>query len=403
VEAFLRTSVPLLRHIIRVVGVALLAAALLAACGGSSGDSTSAPSAMPSAAASLSSSSPVAALDVPGSLLVVRKDESRRWAVWRVTPGDASQSRFCALPTEPYSVAVSPGGARAAYLSLSFGPAFTTVDLPSGAVHRVSLARLGVKGVDRATWISDSELVVSGSRDDAYGWPETDRLYVVSADTGRARAFRGLRGTEPSAAPNVGTLVYASLRTLSPGTAAYGNAALVREDLRTLRIRGTHAPGQMATDTYRVYAAYRAFANPFVSPDGRHVLSAITGSDVSAIYELRGKDGFYFSFNAPATPLAAWSRDSDQVAFYGMDVLHDWGGGSRVWVLDLPGSTLTSMPLDPKLGSGFVDSLSWSAGGDLVIGVTGSGDKPGRVLVARGGDLAAPVTVTAGSLPVWAD
>jgi hypothetical protein len=56
-----------------------------------------------------------------------------------------------------------------------------------------------------------------------------------------------------------------------------------------------------------------------------------------------------------------------------------------------------------KLGSGFVDSLSWSAGGDLVIGVTGSGHKPDRVLVARGGDLAAPETVTAGSLPVWVD
>ena len=385
--------------------MALLGAAMLAACGGSSGGSSSAPSASASAAAPFSSSSPVAVLDVPGSLAVVRKDGPGRFGVWRVTPSEASQTRVCALPTEPYSVAVSPGGTRLAYIPLSFGPVFTTVDLPSGDVRRISLAGLGVKGIDALTWISDTQLVVSGSRGGgAYGLAETDRLFVVSASTGRASAFRGLRGTEPSAAPNVGTLVYASLRTLSPGTAANGHSPVVREDLETLRIKGTHGPLAMATDTYRVYAAHRAFANPFVSPDGRRVLSAITGSDVSAVYELRGKDGFYFSFNAPATPLAAWSRDSDQVAFCGMDVLHDWDGGFRVWVLDLAGSALSSMPLDPKLGSGFVDSLSWSAGGDLVVGDPGHGPmRPPRVIVARGGDLAAPVTVTTGSLPVWVD
>jgi hypothetical protein len=385
--------------------MALLGAALLTACGGSSGGSSPAPSASPSAAAPFSSSSPVAVLDVPGSLAVVRKEGPGRFGVWRVTPGDASQARICALPTEPYSVAVSPGGTRLAYIPLSFGPAFTTVEVFSGDVRRISLAGLGVKGIDALTWISDTQLVVSGSRGgDAYGLAETDHLFVVSASTGRASAFRGLRGTEPSAAPNAGTLVYASLRTLSPGTAANGHTPVVREDLETLRIKGTHRPVAMATDTHRVYAAYRAFANPFVSPDGRRVLSAITGSDVSAIYELRGRDGFYFSFNAPATPLAAWSRDSDQVAFCGMDVLHDWDGGFRVWVLDLSESALSSMPLDPKLGSGFVDSLSWSAGGDLVIGDLGHGPKrPPRIIVARGGDLAAPVTVTTGSLPVWVD
>jgi hypothetical protein len=170
---------------------------------------------------------------VHGSLLVVRKDGPKGWAAWRVTPANASQTRICALPFRPLSATVSPSGARVAYLPWELGPRIAIVDVRSGAARLIAFSGLGVRSVGEITWTSNTDLLVTANSSENI-FSETDRLYAVSAETGRVSPFRGIVGTEPDAAPRADRLVYVTLQTVEP---PHQGAWVEREQVITVPLR----------------------------------------------------------------------------------------------------------------------------------------------------------------------
>jgi hypothetical protein len=381
------------------------AGAGFAACGGSSAGPTGSPSANPSTSAS-PTSAPLTRLAVRGSLLVVRKDGPDRWAVWRVTPGDASQTRICALPFRPTSATVSPSGARVAYLSYysNTGAHIVVVDAGARTARDVSLTGHKVKTVGQITWVSDTTLLVAANAS-LGSYSATDRLYTVSANTGRVSAFGGIVGTEPSAAPGADRLVYVMLKEVQRATVVNGYLVILHEEVILAGLRPTGPGRVILTSTYEAPAARQDFNFPLLSPNGRLLLTAETGSDVSTRYQLRDLQGtLYFSRLAPNNFTAAWSQDSRMIAMGSMRLASDAAEGTAVvWIYHADSRHLTKLLPGGRLSNTYVypTSLGWSRWGDLVIGLMGSGRHAPQVLVAPKGKQSGLTSVTTGSLPVW--
>jgi hypothetical protein len=410
VEPLGRAPVPLLRHVALVTGVALLAA-LLAACGGSSGGSTSTPSPSPSAAASAlaASPSPVATLDVSGALVVVHKDGPKRWGLWRVVPRHATEERLTELPFQPFAAEVSPDGRRVAYRGESWksGLSIAVLDVAAGEVRSVPLASAPLATAGGMTWLASDTLLVSGSPSMRRSGPVHDVLVELDAGTMTFTSFRGLRGSDPSAASAVHKLVYVTARKLRRGPGDPYSYNAERETLRRLDLdrpgRGRYVTSADGIDP-DYYAAHRSMEAVDLSPDARYVLTAETGSDTTVTYSIRDArwGACAMTMLAPGVPLSAWSLD-DKVAFSGSSVLGSQNS-YRVWVFDVRSGVLTRT----QGGSGrltWVSGLAWSHGGDLGIGVSrGMGKKAeDLILVAPGGRLDRLTEVTSGTLPVWVD
>ena len=142
--------------------------------------------------------SPAAERAAAESVLVVRRAGDHD-ALWLLSPVDGTPTAAGDLPGIAGEVAVSPDGQSAAYLPENGAPRVWIGTGPL-APKAISLAGAGVRRVHCLTWIDDGRLMVSGATR-ASADSSADRLFLVNAATGRVRAFRDLRGTEPSAAP----------------------------------------------------------------------------------------------------------------------------------------------------------------------------------------------------------
>jgi hypothetical protein len=268
----------------------------------------------------------------------------------------------------------------------------------------VSLAAAGVTAVDWLTWISADRILVSGVTSGTFASADRDRLFVVTVSTGKVRAFRDLRGTEPSAAPGVGKVAYVRLTTLAPGDASHPDAPLIRESLRILSLSGSGGGREVTYERYRRFADYRAFQEPKLSPTGKWALTGQTGSDVSVTYSLReARSGFPFlTLSTGSLPAAAWDAAGRRVAFAATPTPFAQSSIS-VWVFDVQTGAMVRTPAAAITDQQVMD-LAWSADGAMAVGTltTGSATNMRRILVAPG-DASGVTDLGVGRLPVWVE
>ncbi|HEY5388204.1 MAG TPA: hypothetical protein VIL79_09920 [Thermoleophilia bacterium] len=358
------------------------------------GPAASAATAAPAEAASLASSSQ--------RILVVRRSGDHD-ALWLVSPADGAATAAGTLPGPAGRVAVSPNGLNVAYLPASQAPR-VWIGYGPKAPKTVSLAAAGVKAVDGLTWISADRILVSGVVSGTFARPDRDRLFVVTVSTGKASAFRDLRGTEPSAAPGVGKVAYVRLTTVAPADALHPDAPLIRESLRILRLPGSGAGRELTYERYRRFADHRAFQEPKLSPSGAWLLTEQTGSDVSVTYSLRESgSGFpFFTLSSGNLPAAAWDSTGRKVAFAATPAPFSQSSIS-VWVFDVHTGAMVRTPAAAVKDQQITD-LAWAADGAIAVGTRTTGSAAGmrRILVAPG-DLTGVTGLGAGRLPVWVD
>ena len=339
----------------------------------------------------------------PAALLVVQRAGAKDDLV-RVAAG--TPQKVGTLPARAGSAVAAPDGSAVAYLPWKTGPVFW-VATPAGAVATVSLADLGVRVVDAVTWTSPTTLIVSGSK--KHGWldPATDFLYEVTAGSWTVKPFRGLRGAEPSASPEAGTLVFVRIADVGPWPGMPGVRKL-RERLMLLDLARSASPKAIETESHVSDLNIRGFYQPQISPDGEHVATSTTGSDTTAIYRIwstRGGAALYRKrTNDPGYRFApaAWDASGERLAFWGMTETTDWDETLRVWTYDVA----TGRPDGSgELGSFAVDGFAWSAGGDLAIGLYSLAKSPdqGTVSLATGGSLSQLTEVVSGGLPAWVE
>jgi hypothetical protein len=394
--------------------LALFAAFTLAGCGGGDAqDASLSPSSSTQASPSASTpSSPspaaspigVAPIDVDGSLVVVRK-EGERWTLWRVSPSKATEERFGELPFEPAHAACSPDQRRIAYLKASWPSrgwrrALAIVDVGTGKVRWPTLRGTGLRAVDAMTWLSSSELLVSGPVPMGHASPEDDRLFVVDVASYELSSFRYLRGTEPSAARAVGEVVYRRLKTLEETE----DGPLVREEL-VLHDVDTGSESTALGADYIIYAAGNAYERPVVSPDARYVLAAETGSDPSVRWDLwsvaDGERLWSRSMLRVSPLLGAWDWPGRWLAFWAMPARR-WAR-AIVWVYDVERGRFVR---SERLAKGLlVTGRGWSDRGALAVSLRAYTSKPpvDTVLVAKNGSPKAFTLLCSGALPVWVD
>ena len=336
-----------------------------------------------------------------GPFVLALRRAAGKDSMWLLPPAGGVATAAGTLPGLPGSVAVAPDGQNVAYLPESGAP---RVWLGYGplAPRTISLAPAGVRKVDSFTWITNDKLLVAGVTAGKYVDPYKDRLFLVNASTGHVRAFRDLRGTEPSAAPAIGRVAYVRLTTLDPGSASNGNSPLVRESLKLLRLDRTGGGRVVASERYRVYAAHRAMSQPKLSPDAVWVLTGETGSDVRVTYDLRDIQGGqpFLSVFAPALQAeAGWDPTGQRTAFAGTEILRQ--DRASVWVYDTTTGALVRTPAG-LLPDVMISDLAWSASGDLVAGAWSTvGLSSTRHVLVLPGDLASVRDLGTGRLPVW--
>ena len=192
----------------------LFVLSVLIACGLAAGLWWVAPGPSARAASAVSASEEARAAAAP-SVLVVRRAGDHD-ALWLLSPADGTPTAAGDLPGMAGDVAVSPDGLSAAYLPENGAPRLWIGTGPL-APRTISLTGAGVRRVHSLTWVDDGRLMVAGATRASAG-SSGDRLYLVNAATGKVRAFRDLRGTEPSAAPAAGKVAYVRLTTVVPGT-----------------------------------------------------------------------------------------------------------------------------------------------------------------------------------------
>jgi hypothetical protein len=354
-----------------------------------------------SAASTAISTTPIAK-QAPGSLVLTVRAASGRDTLWLLPPAGGSPTTAGTLPGLAGLVAVAPDGQNVAYLPRSGAP-HVWIGYGPLARRNISLTVAGVKKVDSFTWITNEKLLVSGVTTGRYADPVKDRLFLVNVPTGKVGAFRGLRGTEPSAAAGIGKVAYVTLTELEPGTSRNGYSPLVKESLRVLRLDGRGGGRTVTSERYRIYAAYRALSQPKLSPSGKWVLTGSTGSDVQVTYALREMElGMPFlTVFAPALQAeAGWDATGGRTAFAGTPgpLAQD---EACVWVYDMATGTLarTSGGLLPGL---MISTLAWSPDGDLVAGAwSWGGSASTNHVVVVSGDLASATDLGRGRLPVW--
>ena len=319
----------------------LFVLAVLVACGLAAGLWWLAPG--PSAgAASAASAGKDARAAAPQSVLVVRRAGDHD-ALWLLSPVDGTPTAAGELPGIAGDVAVSPDGLSAAYLPENGAPRLWIGTGPL-APKTISLTGAGVRRVHGLTWIDDGRLMVSGATRASAG-SVSDRLYLVNAATGKVRAFRDLRGTEPSAAPAAGKVAYVRFTTIVPGTPKNQNTPTIRESLKILSLKGRGAGRTVWTEQYQVFAEYRAFSRPQVSSDGLWYLTGSTGSDVRVTYAVRDRNGNpSLTLFTPAIQAGAgWDASGRRTAFAGViDAISD--STACVWVCDTVAGSLTRSP-----------------------------------------------------------
>jgi len=257
-----------LRLLLLLMPVVLLAP-LVAAC--SSG---------PTGAASASGRS-------PSSLLVLRK-EGKQVTVWRLNGGKEEQ--IAQLPGQAALAAVSPDSKTVAYLPMRAGRVLWLLD-DTGQVKTLQLSARGLRVIDALTWISPSQVVLSGGpgTKGAEYYSDTrserDRLYILSVATGTVKPFRNIRGTEPSAAPDAGKMTYVSFTNPRP---YMGDKSLpgLDENLVLLNLEKKGA-GQVVITGQIYVGMMRYFGTPQLASDGRNLLTRETYTDTSISYSLR--------------------------------------------------------------------------------------------------------------------
>ena len=337
----------------------------------------------------------------PSSIAVVRR-EAGRDALWSVAPA-AGATKLVDLSFRPEQIEASPSGVRLALLPSTRGPRVFVYDIAAGTLRALSLSARGVKQVDAITWLSNSRLLVSGSRTAIGAYALNDRLYVLNVATGKSAWFRKLQGTEPSVAAQAPRLVYVRLSDAGrdpdqPGT------RLVSEKLLSLRLVSGATPRVIARNRYPGDVDIRAFRDPRVSPDGHSVITSTTGSDVSVTYTLRsvatGKRLFKKSTQLAGRDATAWDAQSDRVAFWGMPSLAGTPV-TRIYVYDLAAGKLTSVgPYADRGATG----LSWAPDGSRLSYTLSAFSDPvdrGRLWIVDPAAPAAAQVLGAGSLPAW--
>ena len=172
-----------------------------------------------------------AAHKAAGEAVLVVRHAGGHDALWLLSPADGAATAAGELPGRAGVVAVSTAGS-VAYLPESGAPRLWIGRGPF-APRTVSLAAAGVRRIDALTWVAGDRLLVSGVTKGAAS-PYRDRLFLVDLTTGKTRAFRGLSGAEPSAAPAVGKVAYVKFTTLVAGTKT--KAPVVRESLKVLSL-----------------------------------------------------------------------------------------------------------------------------------------------------------------------
>ena len=324
-----------------------------------------------------------------GDLLVARKD-GNTWRLVRVTLGSGGEAALAVLPFHPQEAAASPNGSSVLYVS--GGRGLAVVDAESGAVRRISLSALPIRAIDGATWVSNHEIVFGGSRKD-YASPETSSLYIADTTTGNVSAFRGLKGGEPSYADDAESLTFVTRRELKRAPYPYRDSfgPWVKETLWLLRSLNARKPKVLTSDVLYIDAG-RAFNGSLISPDGRYVLNAITGTDVSVTYQLIEVHflGHVFLQLSGGSPHAMAWRGS-KVAFV-QSQLPSYPAKLGLFVYDTSTGALV------QYSSSVFGQLDWSPNGDLV----GAAWRPGgEVFVSAASNLGAWVSVGAGEVPVW--
>jgi hypothetical protein len=323
-----------------------------------------------------------ATLDVSGSLLVVRRQDAA-WQLVRLAPATGAEQVLGALPFKPRLALASPSRARVLYVGER--GRLAVVEVSSGAVRRISLTGLPIRGIDGATWTSEYRFLFGGSRI-AYPSPEHSALYRADVRTGSVSSFRRLAGSEPSYASEQGSLIYVTRRVI-------GDTA--KEAIWRLRSLTARRPVVLQRDA-GYFDGGRLFNRPLISPDGAYVLTAQTGTDVSVTYSLINVNHPYMAMwqlsgGSPMT--AAWG--GTKVAFQ-QSLPSAPGAKLAVFVYDAVSCSL--IPFSP---GAFFGPLDWSAEGDLVGGAWQQDSVDGAVYAAAASDLGSWIKLGAGLVPVW--
>ena len=340
------------------------------------------------------STTPSAGPPVAESVLVARSAGDHD-ALWLLSPLDGTPTAAGRLPGKAGAVAVSPDGANVAYLPGNGSPRLWIGYGPL-APKTVSLRGAGVKRVRGLTWIDAQRLIVSGVTSGSASYLD-DKLYLVNVATGKVRAFRDLRGNEPSAAPAAGKLAYVKFTTVSTG-----RVAVVRESLKLLNLGGKGAGRTLTSEQYQVFAGHRAFSQPQLSPDAAWLLTGETGSDVRVTYALRTAQWgvpFLTLFTPALQAGAGWDGSGTRAAFAGVpDPLP--GASACIWVYDVQAGSLERSPASLSLGA-MIERLAWSPSGRLVARVWPSGSGAGYHDFVVSADLSSATDIGVGRLPVW--
>lgn len=335
------------------------------------------------------------------SVLAVH-DEGSYDTLWVITPGDDDATRVARLPGHAGTVAVAPGGAPVAYLPRS-GSARVWIRYGGAGPRTISLRSLGVKKVHSLTWISETKLLVSGTKTGRQPNPYKDRLYVVDTATGKVASFRNLRGTEPSAALDVGKVAYVNMKTVAPAIRRKGIGPKIQESLKVLSLSGKYGGKTIDSVTYRLDTDQREFADPRLSPDANWVLYEETGSDGYVKYTVRDTG----KLDEPILNIgvaciwaeAGWDSDGERVAFSGK-LWTETAYQACVWAYDVETGALTRTPRD-LLPETVLASMSWSDDGYLLAEADDYETGVQRIVAMPGDDLSSITDLGEGSLPVW--
>ena len=348
--------------------------------------------------AAAAEASPVAAKRAAAeSVLVVRRAVDHD-ALWLLSPVDGTPTAAGELPGKAGTVAVSPDGANVAYLPENGAPR-VWIGFGPLAPRSLSLAGVGIKRADSFCWIDANRLLVSAVTRATAGY-YSGRLYLVNAATGRVRSFRDLSGIEPSAAAAVGKVAYVKLTTVVPQTGYRG--PVIRESLKLLSLSHPGSGRMVWAEQYQLFAAYRAFSQPQVSPDATWFLTGQTGSDVRVTYSIRDRYGYpLLSLFAPALQAGAgWDAGGRRTAFAGVPEPSGPGDRACVWIYDVDAGSLARSPRSLDLGT-MITSLAWAPSGLLVANTYGWNGSASRHNLAISGDLTSVTDLGRGRLPVW--
>jgi len=338
-----------------------------------------------------------------GSIIVVRRAGGQD-SLWRVSPADAGAAKLVDLPFRPARMAGSPDTGKIAILPAPGGARIYVYDIAGAKLTALSFATLGVRRIDGFTWVSSTRILVSAATTTrAMQYPFADRLYTIATTGGKPVAFRGLHGTEPSAAPGADRLLYVRFRDAGPN-AADPQSRLVVEDLMSLKLAPGGKPEVVKHARYSDSYDIRLYRDPDVSADGKYVVSSTTGSDVSATYAVRrvatGKLVCSKRTTLGPRDRTAWNHAGDRVAFWGMPPAGNMLTAA-LYVCDVATAKIAS---DGPFSKVAVTGLAWAPDDALLAYAmrsrSGGADK-GRLWTIDPGTSATPTDLGEGSLPVW--